>query len=134
MPRKPTAIVQVNLRIREAERRKLEAAAKRNEVSMNAEIVARIARTFREAKAIEVDQLAENVARYLGPLVADSHELAKTGDLVRAADEVVALVQAGDSAGVAMNAAIARYGKVKRMIEIEAGIRLRAMHTTGAAS
>src|SRR5271167_3600851 len=93
MRRKPTDTVQINLRIKEAERRKLEAAAKSNGVSLNAEMAARIARTFRQTAMLEIDQLNENASRYLGPLLADVHELNKRGDLMQAADKVIALIQ-----------------------------------------
>src|SRR5271169_303317 len=122
MRRKPTDVVQINLRIREAERRKLEAAAKSNAVSLNAEMAARIARTFRQTAMLEVDQLAENVGRYLKPLLADAHELAKGGDLVRAADELIALIQPllatrliDGPSGAEIRAAIDKYSVVKRM-------------------
>jgi hypothetical protein len=133
MARKPTAIVQVNLRIREAERRKLEAAAKRNGVSMNGEIAARLARTFRETKTIEADQLIENVSRYLKPLADAAHERAKTADLIQAADKLVALLTSDYPAQDTIQAAVGRYGVVKHMIQIEAGIRVLSTHTTGAA-
>ncbi|HZZ23189.1 MAG TPA: hypothetical protein VFE60_11715 [Roseiarcus sp.] len=132
MLRKLTDTVQINLRIKEAERRRLEAAAKDNGVSINAEMAARLARTFRQTAMLEIDQLAENVSRFLKPLLADAHELAKSGDLIRAADDMAALLASSSSDQDAITAAIDRYGKVKRMIEIEAGIRVRQMHTTGA--
>jgi hypothetical protein len=139
MRRKPTDIVQINLRIRELERRKLEAAAKKSGVSLNGEMAARIARTFRQTAEWEANQLAENVSRFLGPLLADVHELTKSGELIRAADELIALIQPllaigliDGPAGAEIRAAIERYSVVKRMIEIEAGRRLGKMNTAGA--
>jgi hypothetical protein len=129
--RKPTAVVQVKLRIREAERLKLEAAAKRNGVTMNGEMAARIARTFRDQAALEISQLVEDVRRSLGPLLADTHDLMMSGEAARSADELVALVQplltAGAIAGPAVaqiGAAIEKYLVTKRAAEIEARLRL----------
>jgi len=127
MPRKPIAFSQLKLRLKLAERRELEIAAEHNGTTLNGEIGARI----RQREMLDTWRLAQDVRRCLGPLVDNAHELAKSGDLIRATDEIVALVQAGEPTGAAMEAAIARYGRVKRMIEIEAGIRLRQMHTTG---
>ncbi len=64
-PRRPRDIVQVNLRIRESERRQLEAAAKRNMTSLNAEMASRIVRSFEQEHVLQIDGLAENVSRAL---------------------------------------------------------------------
>jgi len=140
MRRKPTDTVQINLRLKEAERRKLEAAAKRNGVSINSEMTSRIARTFRDTAMIDADQAAENISRQLGPLLADTHELNKQGDLIRAADALISLIQPllatrliDGPTGDEIRAAIDRLIVVKRMIEIEAGRRLSRMHTTTGA-
>jgi|SRR5208283_1562586 len=139
--RKPTATVQVNLRIKERERRRLEAAAERNGVSMNAEIGARIARTFRETATLEIDQLLENARRSLGPLADAAHERAQIADLIHAADKLVGLVQPllaigliDGPAGAEIRATIDNYILVKRAIDIEAGIRLRSARMPGAQS
>jgi hypothetical protein len=131
MRRKPTETVQVNLRIKESERRKLEAAALRNGVSLNAEMAARLARTFRQTAALEIDQLAENVGRYLGPLVANTHDLMMSGEAARAVDELIALVQPllavgsiAGPAGAEIRAAIDKILVNKHAVEIEARLRL----------
>jgi hypothetical protein len=126
MRRKPTETVQVNLRIKESERRKLAAAAERNGVSLNAEMAARLARTFRQGEEREANQLAENVNRFLSPLLANVHELTKLGDLIRAADDLIALIRPDDPAA---HAPLEKYREVKHMIEIEAGRRLGKMNT-----
>jgi len=46
MPRKPTEIVPLMLRLRESLRHRLEQAAKHNDVSMNAEIIDRLEKSF----------------------------------------------------------------------------------------
>jgi hypothetical protein len=130
MPRELNQTVQINLRIKERERRQLEAAAESNGVSLNAEMAARIARTFRQEEQDEAARSAENLSYLLKPLVDDLHELAKAGDLIRAADELETIILANSPVGAATAAAIGRYRTVKRMIEIEAGIRLRKMTTS----
>jgi hypothetical protein len=82
---------------------------------------------------LDVWRLAQDAHRALDPLINNAHELAKAGDLTRAADQMAAILRTIDSSPEA-EAAVARYDKVKRMIEIDAGIRLRQMHTTGAQS
>jgi hypothetical protein len=128
MRRNPNDVVQVKLRIRESERLLLVAAAERNMTTLNGEIGSRI----RQREMLDAWRLAQDVGRCLAPLIDNAHELAKSGDLIRAADDMAALLASNSSDQDAITAAIARYGKVKRMIEIDAGIRIRAMHTTGA--
>jgi hypothetical protein len=76
MPRKPTDTIQLKLRFDERLRRRIEQAAARNDLSMNAEIVARLERSFDKedvneviAKTVEVagktwiDFMAERIKR-----------------------------------------------------------------------
>jgi hypothetical protein len=130
--RKPseTDIVQVNLRITRAEKRKLEAAA-RGYRSLNAEMVWRIESTFEQPVMLKADQLAENVNRLLLPLVCEAEKLVNAGDLIRATNELVDLVQPLVATGVisgptgdAIRAAFDKISTAKRVIEIEAGKRL----------
>jgi hypothetical protein len=138
MPRKPTETVQVNLRIKESERRKLEAAAERNHVSLNAEMAARLQRSLEQRELLTMNQVFENVERGLRPLLNNIHELNKSGDLIRAVDALIDRILPLLAARVidgreaeAINLTIGKVQSVKRMIEIEAGQRLRRMHTTG---
>jgi hypothetical protein len=130
MPRELTETVQVQLRIKERERLQLAAAAEANGVSLNAEMAARIARTFRQDREWRSEQLAENVARYLGPIAADVHEIAMRGDLMRVADAMAALLTA-DSPPPRdeIEEVIARHLKVKTMIETAVGSRVLKMST-----
>ncbi len=73
------------------------------------------------------------------PLLGEAHELAKAGDIIRAIDGLLGLVQpllatrviAGPTAD-SIREAIDRYQSARRLIEIEAGRRLARMRTTGA--
>jgi hypothetical protein len=58
MPRKPTDMVQVNLRIREAMRRRLEGAAKKRGVSLNFEMMSRLTDSFDRAAHQTIDEAA----------------------------------------------------------------------------
>jgi hypothetical protein len=72
--RKPMQVVQVNLRLREALRRKLEAAARQRGVSLNFEMTDRLAKSFdqEEAKA-----LAETLAVRVEAAKSVAEELAE---------------------------------------------------------
>jgi hypothetical protein len=116
--RTPSATVAFKLRMKETERSQLEAAAQRNRVSMNNEIRARLAQSFRSTGAYEATQAAIDVRRILGPMLGALHELAEAGALIQATDSVVACAQSG----APMDAALARYREVKTMIEHGANI------------
>ena len=136
--RSPRALVQVNLRMREAERRRLAEAAERNRTSLNAEMMARLDRSFEQRQLLQLDQISENVHRHLLPLLENVHELNKSGDYHRAVEKLIQRVEPLlariDEPGEvkAVQEAIADIARVQRMIEIEAGTRLRRMKTTGA--
>jgi glucose-6-phosphate-specific signal transduction histidine kinase len=65
MARRPSDIVQPNLRIQERLRRQLEQAAKKNGVSLNREMVNRLERSFDQEVAQEAAQLINQVATNL---------------------------------------------------------------------
>jgi hypothetical protein len=71
--RKPMQVVQVNLRLREALRRKLEAAARQRGVSLNFEMTDRLAKSFEQDEAKSV---AETIAQEIRERV--THVLAAT--------------------------------------------------------
>ena len=93
MPRKPTETVQINLRIKEAERRQLEASAKERQISMNAEITMRLAQTFQQQQLLDVDLAHENMKRELGPMLVDINELNRSSELTRAVDILIRHIQ-----------------------------------------
>jgi HicB family len=70
MPRKPMQVVQVNLRIREGLRRKLEAAAKKRGVSLNFEMTDRLARSFEGETFQDLESRVARVAQKLELLAA----------------------------------------------------------------
>jgi hypothetical protein len=129
--RQPNDTVQVNLRIKETERRRLEAAAEHNQVSLNAEMAARLARTFEQQHLVTLDHVADSVSRALQPLLFEVHELAKAGDLIRATDELVDLVQplvaarvVDGGTGEQLRRAIDKIQRAKAVIGVELVRRL----------
>jgi Arc-like DNA binding domain len=141
MTRKPGDIVQINLRVRESERLKLEAAAREHGTSINAEMAARLANTFRQTVLFEANQVLENLSS-LKPLLNGAHELGKNGDLMRAADGVIALIEPllaaraiDGPAGAEIRAAIEKYTLAKNTIKNEAGkLALKTSAEVGAQS
>jgi hypothetical protein len=135
--RNPTETVQINLRIKERERAQLAAAAEANGVSLNAEMAARLARTFRQTREWGADQLAENVNRFLAPVAADVHELQRRGDLVRVADIMSALLAdllpADGPLRDEIEEAISRYKKIRSMLEGDIGRRILKTSTDPGA-
>jgi hypothetical protein len=66
MPRKPSAIVQYKLRIRETLRRRIEQAAKQHGVSANQEMVSRLERSFELEEIRELGHVAGDMTTLLG--------------------------------------------------------------------
>jgi hypothetical protein len=76
MPRKPTDIVQINLRIRESFRRDLEREAQQANLSLNAEIIRRLDQSFRQ------QDLAQQVKRLNAVLDAFTLRRQREGSVV----------------------------------------------------
>jgi hypothetical protein len=62
MPRKPSAIVQYKLRIRETLRRRIEQEAKKHGVSANQEMVSRLERSFEFERVRDLDDVAASMS------------------------------------------------------------------------
>lgn len=132
MARKPTDIVQPNLRIRESLRRDLESAAKKNGVSINREMSDRLYLSFdaeaRRSNAAIAEDMKNTWARYGDAF----HELNKQGDLVRATEALIKQIEQSDAANSkAIKAAVEKAKTVLKMIEVEAAMLVRRAHTTG---
>ena len=138
MPRKPTDTVQINLRLKESERRRLEAAAKEHQVSLNAEMAARLQQTFQQHQLLEVDRVHENMKRELGPVLADIQGLISNSKHTHAVDGLIRLIQPLLAAriidgptGQAIREAIEAIRLAEGVIELEAGKRLLRMRGDG---
>ena len=96
MPRKLVDIAHVNVRIREALRRKLEREAKKNRTSLNNEVRVRLEKSFEDSAVRALDEIAEDQkitwGRFSGRLLMLSleddlaRELAQTKDPARIAN------------------------------------------------
>lgn len=130
MTRKPSAILDYKLRIRETLRRRLEQAAKRG-VSINAEMASRLERSFEQESQRTIDMTAADIATSWGRFAGAFHELNKQGDLLRAVEALIEQLPAEVRERAAIKKAVADVQRVTTMIDLEAKILPRRMHTTG---
>jgi hypothetical protein len=92
--RHPTATVQLSkVRIKEDLRRQLEEAARRNHVSLNGEIAARLERTFEQTSLLDTNQLMENAHRFLSPLVERGGDLERENALIGATKGLIGRIE-----------------------------------------
>jgi hypothetical protein len=126
--RKPSDVIPTSLRIRESLRRRVEAAAVKRQVSFNYEITSRVEASFDQESLFVLSHIVEDQkivwARY-GEAI---HKLNMQGDLIRAAEALVAANEKNDPA--AITAATDHVKAVIKLIENEAALALRKMHTT----
>jgi hypothetical protein len=135
MPRKPSAILQYKLRIRENLRRRIEKAAEKNRVSANYEMVSRLERSFDQEHTIEIAAVAGHIEAAWARLDQIFHDLNKQGDLLRAAEELVAQIEQllpAERQTNGIKKAVERVKQIGKVIDIEATLVARRMHTTGA--
>jgi hypothetical protein len=90
MPRKPSDIVQPNLRIREDLRRRLEQAAKKRGVSINAEMTERLRASFDQGDRIELSRITAGLNDVYGRFARDMAERSRTRELISAAEHHIA--------------------------------------------
>ena len=87
MPRKPTETVQVNLRVKEALRRRLAAAAAKREVSLNYEMTSRLEASFENTALRSLEAIAADIEGNWLRFGARFLTLELAGDLKRAIAE-----------------------------------------------
>ena len=97
MPRKPSDIVQPNLRIREDLRRRLEQAAKKRGVSLNPEMTERLRASFDQGDRIELSRITADLNDVYGRLVRDIAERSRTQELIDAAEHLIEKVRKGEA-------------------------------------
>lgn len=131
MARKPTDVVQTGLRIREALRRRLEAAAAKRGISFNGEAASRLERSFEEDAARSIDIIASDMAAVWERYSKAQHAANKLGDLMRAAEALLHATAGVDRKPV--QSARTQVEVVIRMIEAEAALAVRKAHTTGTS-
>jgi hypothetical protein len=90
MPRKPSDIVQPNLRIREDLRRRLEQAAKKRGVSINAEMTERLRASFDQGDRVELSRITDGLNDVYKRLARDLAEQSRTQELISAVEHHIA--------------------------------------------
>jgi hypothetical protein len=134
--RKPNDLIQINLRVREHLRRRLEREAKRRQVSINFEMTSRLELTFEKESARAIDEVAADIAINWAHFGSAFHELNKQGDLLRATEALLKQFDAlpGEiQKRKALQETVAQARTTIGMIEIEAKQLARRMHTGGQA-
>jgi hypothetical protein len=90
MPRKPSDIVQPNLRIREDLRRRLEQAAKKRGVSLNFEMTERLKASLDQGDRVELSRITTDLGGVYERLVRDLGDRQRMAELVNAAEHLIA--------------------------------------------
>jgi hypothetical protein len=116
--RKPTVVVQVGLRIREALRRRVEQAAAKRGVSINTEIAMRLDRSFDQEAQNEIGFLSVHLGNSVSRLETLLDDLKRQGVLIRVVKELV--LQVGLQDPKAIDAAVAQAKLVLKTLEHEA--------------
>ncbi|MGO9049395.1 MAG: hypothetical protein ACLP19_27140 [Xanthobacteraceae bacterium] len=128
MTRKPTEIVPTSLRIRESLRRRVEQAAAQRGVSFNYELTSRVQDTFDREAQRTLEDVAVTFSQLEARAAAREHALDLQGDLIRAAEALVAANDQQDSK--AITAATAQVKGVLKLIDQEAALAQRRARTT----
>jgi hypothetical protein len=129
MSRKPADTAHVNLRIRESLRRKLADEAEKHHFSLNNEIRWRLEQSLEGGEQRSLEEIAGDMRNAWERFGQTFHELNKQGDLLRAAEALVKAVERNEQD--AIRDAVIRVKQVTNMIETEAKILVRRMHTSG---
>jgi hypothetical protein len=129
VPRKPTDIVQLKLRIRETLRRRIEAAAKKRQVSANYEMTSRLQQSFDQEAQRTIDAIAADIKTHWLRFGDAWHDLNKQGALWQAAEALIAALPAESRAREPVANAVAQVEQAIATIKIEAGKLARGMHT-----
>ena len=94
MARKATDTVQINLRLKEAERLRLVAAARRSSApTFNGFLAGTLMNALDQGRLLDAAQAVEHVSRGLQPLLSDLHELNVSGDYRRAVGKLLAIIR-----------------------------------------
>jgi len=135
MARKPSDIVQPNLRIREDLRRRLEQEAKKRGVSLNYEMTLRLKESFDREAMFTLGTIASDMNTRFKRFDKAFHELEKQGDLLRAAEVLLAQIEQLPAEVLereALVSAIAQVRKAIKLIDNEAMLAARRLRTAGA--
>ena len=130
MPRKPSAMLQYKLRIRETLRRRIEEAANKRGVSANFEMASRLEQSFEKEGLLTLAGVAADLDNIWKRYSDAIDGLNKQGDLIRAVEALLKLPANADPAD--REDATANVRRVIAFIETTAAKLPRRMHTTGS--
>jgi hypothetical protein len=131
MLRKPSAILDYKLRIREILRRRIEAAAKQRGVSLNYEMTSRLERSFDQESQRTIDDTARGIELHWAHWEAAFHKLNRQSDLLIAAEALIKVIDEAPPEVQTLKAiktAVAAVKQVVVSIDAEAKIVARARH------
>jgi hypothetical protein len=131
VPRKPSAVLQTKLRIRETLRRRIEQAAKKRGVSSNYEMTSRLERSFEQEAARSIDMVAVAIETAWARHEQANHILGYQGDLTRASEALLQQIDAEKNSSEAVKAAAAKLRKVIEVMDLDAALARRRATTTG---
>lgn len=100
MPRKPSDIVQPNLRIREDLRRRLEGAAKKRGVSLNFEMTERLKASFDQGDLVKLSRVAADMESAYGRFAREQRDHLQTQELMSAAEALIKATEGRDPEAV----------------------------------
>jgi len=134
--KRPSEVIQYKVRIREDLRQRLERAATKRDVSINYEMTSRLEASFDREELFTLSSVASALEIRWARFGKALHELDKQGDLLRAAlaltEKVeVLLAQPNVPGREGIEAAIVDVRKAINLIDNEAMLAVRRMHTTG---
>jgi hypothetical protein len=89
MPRKPSDIVQPNLRIREDLRRRLEHAAKKRGVSLNFEMTERLKASFDQGDLVKLSRVAADMEGVYQRFARETRDRLQVQELMNAVEELI---------------------------------------------
>jgi hypothetical protein len=126
MPRKPSETVQVNLRIKEGLRRRLENAAHKRQVSLNYEMTSLLERGLDQPALLEGQNVAQDMAIMWARWGEAFTKLNRQGDLMVAAERLIESL-AGNPEDIKQ--AAAGVHDVLRVIKFEGSLLPERMNT-----
>jgi hypothetical protein len=128
MPRKPSETVQVNLRIKESLRRRLENAAHKRQVSLNYEMTSLLERGLDQPALLEGQSVAQDMAIMWARWGDAFTQINRQADLIVWVEWLIKQVE-NQADPESIKAAIARVRDVEHIIRLEASRLPERMNT-----
>lgn len=113
----PSEITQYKIRIREDLRLRLEAEARKRDVSTNYEIRARLERSFEREEMFKLDRVAANIAQGWAKWGDALFQLNRQDELAHATEKLIACVEQASNAPPETKSAIDEARKILTVIK-----------------